>query len=112
MRHADPNLLQAYCWYAVNLRPNWSPCAAPASSAEFLGAITRGHWNRMNNGDCSVNVYWACSTTVATPIPAAKRRSSPKGLAGIRCDFDRVPRARFGVAAFTDIRWHLWIAGT
>jgi hypothetical protein len=71
-----------------------------------------GHWNRMRNGDCSVNVYRACSTTAATPIPAAKRKSSPKSLAGIRCDFDRLPRARFATVAFRDIGWRLWIAGT
>jgi hypothetical protein len=64
----------------------------------------------MRNGDCNVNVYWASSTTAAIPIPAAMRRSNPKSLAGIRCDFARLPRARFGAAA--DIRWHLWAAGT
>ena len=66
----------------------------------------------MRNGDCSVNVYWVCSTTAATPIPPARTRSSPKSLAGIRCDFDRLPRARFGTLAFKGIGWHLWIAGT
>jgi hypothetical protein len=66
----------------------------------------------MRTGDCSVNVYWACSTTAATPIPPARRRSSPKRLARIRCDFDRLPRARFGAVAVRDIGWHLWIAGT
>jgi len=66
----------------------------------------------MRSGDCSVNVYWACTTTAATPVPAANRRSSSKSLTGIRCDFDRLPRARFGTVAVRDIGWHLWIAGT
>ena len=38
--------------------------------------------------------------------------NSPKSLAGFRCDFDRLPRARFGAVAVRDIGWHLWIAGT
>ena len=66
----------------------------------------------MRTGDCMVNVYRACSTTAATPIPPAIRRSSPKCLARIRCDFDRRPRARFGAVAVRDIGWHLWIAST
>jgi len=63
----------------------------------------------MRNGDCSVNVYWVCSTTAATPIPAAKRRSSSKSLAGIRRDFDRLPRARLVAGAVRDIGRHLWV---
>ena len=66
----------------------------------------------MRTGDCTVNVYRACSTTAATPIPPAKRRSSPKRLARIRCDLDRLLRARFGVVAVRDIGRHLWIAST
>ena len=66
----------------------------------------------MRIGDCTVNVYRACSTTAATPIPPAKRRSSPKRLARIRCDFDRLLRTRFGAVAVGDIAWHLWVVGT
>ena len=66
----------------------------------------------MRSGDCSVNVYWACNTTAATPVPAANRRSSPNSLAGIPGDFDRLPRARFCAVSFRDIGWRPWIAGT
>src|ERR1035438_3210014 len=66
----------------------------------------------MRSGDCSVNVYWACTTTAATPIPAANRKSSSQSLTGIRRDFDRLPRTHFGTVAVRDIGWHLWIAGT
>jgi hypothetical protein len=59
-----------------------------------------------------VNVNCVCKTTAATPVPAAKRRSRPKSLAGIRCDFDRLLRARLGTVAFRNIGRHLWTAGT
>jgi hypothetical protein len=49
---------------------------------------------------------------VATPIPAAERRSSAKSLAEIRGDFDRLPRVRFGNVEIRGIGWHLWIAST
>src|SRR5690349_15376575 len=66
----------------------------------------------MRTGDCTVKVYRACSTTAATLTPPAKRRSSPKRLAKIRCDFDRLLRGRFGAVAVKDIGRHLWIAST
>src|ERR1017187_10213830 len=66
----------------------------------------------MRSGDCSVKVYWAWSTTVATPIPAAERRSSAKSLAEIHGGFDRLPRARLGAVEVRGIGWHLWIAET
>ena len=56
----------------------------------------------MRMGDCSENVYSACSTITATPAAAANRRS-PRSLGGIPGDFDRLPRARFGAAVFGDI---------
>jgi len=49
---------------------------------------------------------------VATPIPTAERRSSAKSLAGNRCGFGRLLRARFGTVEVRAIGWHLWIAGT
>jgi hypothetical protein len=61
----------------------------------------------MRNGDCKLNVYWACSTTAATPIPTPKRRSSSNSFGGIRFDFDRLPRARFVTVAVRDIGKHL-----
>jgi hypothetical protein len=30
----------------------------------------------------------------------------------MRCDFDRLPRTRFGAVAVRDIGRHLWISGT
>lgn len=66
----------------------------------------------MRNGDCNVKVYWAWSTTVATPIPAAERRRRAKSLAGICCGFERLPRARLGAVEFRGTGWRLWIAGT
>ena|ERR1019366_3264594 len=66
----------------------------------------------MRSGDRSVNVYWACTTTAATPIPAANTRSSSKSLTRIRFDFDRLPRALFGTVPVRDIGWHLYTADT
>ena len=66
----------------------------------------------MRNGDCSVTVYRACNTTAATPVVAAERRSSPRSLTGIPCDFGRLPRVRFGTVAVRDIGGRLWIVGT
>jgi len=74
--------------------------------------MTRGHWNRMRSGDYSVKVYWARSTTVTTPIPAAERRSSAKSLAEIRGGLERLPRARLGAVDIRGIGQHLWIAST
>jgi hypothetical protein len=62
----------------------------------------------MRNGDWSVNVYRACSTTAPKQIPAANMISVAKNLAGFR--FGRLLRARFG-ATFTDMR-HPWVGGT
>ena len=59
-----------------------------------------------------MKVYWAWSTTAATPIPAAERRSRAKSLAEIHGGFDRLPRTRLGAMEVRGIGRHLWIVGT
>src|SRR5450755_2949212 len=93
MRHADPNLLQAYCWYAVSLWPDWSAWAF-AVSPKLLAAITSGHCNRMRNGDLTVTVYCACSATIDTPAATANRKSTASIFAEIRGRSVRPPRRR------------------
>jgi hypothetical protein len=44
-----------------------------------------------------VNVYRACSTIAASPMPAPKRTPAANSLPEIRFDFARLARARLGV---------------
>src|ERR1035441_7941443 len=75
--HAEPNLLQAYCWYAVNRWPNRSACASAASSPAVFAAITSGHRKWRRTGDCRLNVYWLRRTKTAKVVVTATSNTTP-----------------------------------
>lgn len=100
-RHAAPNLLQAYCWNAVNRWPAWSAWASLVSSCEVRGAMTTGHCHRRTRGARMLTVYSACTITAATPETAASGQSSARTLNQVPAGFDRPARCRLDTAAFS-----------
>src|SRR5438270_3172814 len=97
MRHAEPNLLHAYCWYAVRRRPDWSAWASLVSSAEVLGTSRMGDWSPMRTGDCSVTVYFTWIAAAANPSAVASRSMRPKERSPIRSGVDRLVLRRLVV---------------
>lgn len=97
MRHAEPNLLHAYCWYAVRRRPDWSAWASLAWSCEVRGMKTIGDWNPSCTGDCRVTVYSVPTVATATPRIAASGSRKPMELASLLREFERLPRRLFGL---------------